>query len=220
MISDRVAKIGFGLLLFIVSFIAVYYSLVGNKVMAIGFISITLACLSLFLTYEYREKMNQLIELEIQRKLNMFKEELLTNKDIIAKLIMRREKFYPPDLLKKKLNQNKRDKYNLTPQERKILSKGGYWIHKEDCYFYYALQVIEIGQHFDESYIKSIKEYIDACRKLNQEKDSIQNWIISRGTLNPDEVHNFYKALDNAEESLIEIERLTNIEYQRHSIKS
>ena len=191
-------RIIFGVFCLVVGGFVVIFIILNDILMMAATLSIALGLLSAFLTYDAKVEKEKILQEEIRRKLTMIKEENESNLDLIKRLIERREKLYPPDLLAKKLKQKPKLKYSLLPEERKQIEKGGMWIQKENCSYYYALQVVELSHYFDDNFIETIKNYIDELRKLNSQKEFMQFWMVSRGNLNPDEVKDLYTAIDKA----------------------
>jgi|GEM_PF-1779949 len=177
-------------------------------------VSLSLAVIAIGFAYKTNDRMRELERNEIQRKLYMFKEENISNIKLIEELIKRKDNFFPPDLLVKKLTQEKEKKYNYTPQEWKRIAEGGLWIPKDEFSYDYALRVVEIAHQFNDSFIQEIKEYITKGRQLNARKDFCQQWIISRGNANPDETQNYYSSLDNAKDVCKKMEKLLENEIQ------
>jgi hypothetical protein len=171
-------------------------------------LSVGLAFKAIDIAKESDKRIKYLEKKEIHRKLLMFQEENKSNIDLIEKLIKRKDKFYPPDLLGKKLKQNREEKYNYTDEEWEIIKKGGLWIHKDNFSYDYALRVLEIGHYFNPSFITEIRRYIEIGKHLNAQKDFCQQWLVSRGTANPDETHSYYNALDKAKKVTTKMKEL------------
>lgn len=200
--------------------IAVVYSIFGGRgELTIATVSIGLGMMSLGIAISSEKRMKELEKKEIQKKLIMFKEENMSNIDLIDNLIGKKDNFYSQQLLDKKLKQKPSEKYIPTPEEQRILHKGGLWIPKDDFSYNYAFQVIEIGHHFDNKFIKEIKKYIEDGRHLNAHKDFCQLWIIARRNANPDEVKNYFNALDKAKESSTNMMKLIDEQTKEKKIE-
>ena len=83
MVSYRTTRITFEVATFMSAIAMVVYFLLNKQTLFVGFVSVTLGCLSLYLTYEHREKMEIQIKDEIQKKLTMFQKENETNISLI-----------------------------------------------------------------------------------------------------------------------------------------
>jgi hypothetical protein len=146
----------------------------------------------------------------IKEKLLAFKSENDLNLQLIDKLIAGDVHYLPRRILTIKLGQNPSQKFQYTSDEIREIVRGGMHIPKENFSYDYCLQVIDIGHYLDRTFIDTIKEYIEVGKKLNQQKDFCQQWIIARSGIppNPDEANNYYSKLDIAKTKCEEMKTL------------
>ena len=192
-------RIIFGVFSLVASGLVVIFIRLNDLIMMMAMLSITLGLFSAFCVYDNKVEKEKTIKEEIKRKLTMIKLENESNLDLLKKMKKRMVKLYPPELMKKKLNQPDHLKHQLTPEEIQLIREGKVWIQKQHCLYDFALQVVEIGHHFDNIFIETIKEYTKKLTDLNSQKDFIQMWIIIRGfRLNVGEMHNLDEAIKEA----------------------
>jgi hypothetical protein len=183
----------------------------GFAIFSLGF-----AIHAIVLSLKSEQRIRSLEIKEINRKLLMLKEENDANIQLINDLIQKKEHFYPEHLLNKKLKQSPPEKYKLTLDELKILSKAGVWIPKEKFSYDSALHVLEIAYQLDDNFIEKVREYIRVGKKLNVYKDFCQQWILTRnGIPNPDETYNYYNSLDDAKKTTVLMKNLLKKELKR-----
>lgn len=218
MSANQSFKILFGVYCLIVSIFVIIFIILRDMLMLIAMISIALGLLSVFLTYDAKVEKEKLRQEEMRRKLKMIKLENESNLELLEKLKVRREELYPPELMDKKLKQPYKLKHSFTPEELKQILKGKVWIQKQHCLYHFALQVVEIGHYFDNTFIETIKEYAKKLDYLNTQKDFIQWWIIVRGfRLNVGEIKNLYVAIDEAMEITKKIKAMVATEIEKAS---
>lgn len=197
--KNEIMKIVFGVLCLVSAGFVIILIILPDMLIMLAMLSIALGLLSVFLTYDAKVEKEKTLQEEKRRKLTMMNLENESNLDLLEKLKVRIEELYPSKLMKKKLKQPYKQKHSFTPEELKQILKGKVWIQKQHCSYYYALQVAEIGHYFENTFIETIKESTKKLDDLNQQKDFIQWWIISRGFhLNADEIKNLYVAIDEA----------------------
>jgi len=147
---------------------------------------------------------------EVIHKLQRFKEENNTNIELIKKLIVGDVHYVPRDILARKLKEKKPEKYRYSVEDANIIREGGMWIKKDNFSYDFALQVVGIGHMLDDNFVNQVKEYINSGKSLNQQKDFVQSWILSRPTQlpNPDEASSYYNKLDDVKEKCEEMKKL------------
>jgi uncharacterized protein YqgQ len=222
LLAVGVIVIGIGAVFMIVG---VYYNIINFIDAAKFFSSIGLATTSLgiafhsiLLSLESKKRIKDLEKQEIKRKLLMFQQENETNIILIKELIEKKENFIPTEVLNAQLKRKGKEKFIPTLAEQKKIAKGGLWIPKDEFSYDYALQVIEISHLLNENLIDKIKDYVRRGKKLNTRKDFCQQWIIARGNANPDEIHNYYQSLDEAENICKEMNNFLISELERLNI--
>ena len=197
---NEVMRTVFGILCLVTGGLVIILIILDDILMTVATLSIALGLLSVFVVYDARVEREKKLQEEIRRKLSMIRLENESNLKLLERLKERMKKLYPPELEKKKLKQGKL-KHWLFPEDIQKIKEGGLWIDKQHCLYHSALQVVEIGHHFeDRTFIETIKEYIEKLDDLNQQKDFIQMWIISRGIkLNVDEMHGLRILINEAD---------------------
>lgn len=154
---------------------------------------------------------------EVIHKIQRLKEENKSNIQLVNKLIAGDVHYVPRDILARKKKENKPQKYHYSDEDAKRIHDGGMWIPKEEFSYDIALQVESISHMLDGKFIDQVKEYIDVGKSLNQQKDFVQNWILSRPHQLPnlDEAHNYYTRLDLAKNKCEEIGKLIDSELKK-----
>jgi len=185
----------------------------GFAIFSLGF-----AIHSIVISLQSQERLKEMEREEIIRKLTMFQEENNSNIEFIDLLIKRKENYFPPKLLEKKLKQPKAQKFNFTPAELEQIADGGLWIPKGAFSYNYALQVIELAHHLDDSFINGVRNYIKTGEHLNVCKDTCHQWAIVRGVPNPSETNNYYDALDNVKKVTDKMKEMITAQLEKHKL--
>lgn len=199
MSTNEIMRMVFGILCLVAGGLVVILIILNDLLVMVATLSIALGLLSVFLTYDAKVEKEKTLQEGKRRKLTMMNLENESNLDLLEKLKVRIEELYPSKLMERKLKQSYKQKHSFTPEELNQILKGKVWIQKQHCSYYYSLQVAEIGHYFENTFIETIKEYTKKLDDLNQQKDFIQWWIISKGFyLNVDEIKNLYVAINEA----------------------
>lgn len=196
--------------------------------------SLSIAFHSIVISKESDKKMTDLEEKNYVNKLIRFKEENQSNLNLINKLIGGKDHYLPQHILDSKMKIKKEDKnkklkpgeipryLQYTPEEQGEIIEGRMWIPKDELSYDYALQVIDISHYATkEEFIEKIREYVDAGKQLNVQKNFCQTWILTRPYQppNPDEAKNYYTRLDNAKEICEKMAKVIDSELKEQNIK-
>jgi hypothetical protein len=122
----------------------------------------------------------------------------------------------PKDVLDAQMKRKGDDKYIPTKEELVKIKDAGLWIPKDNFSYNYALQIIEVGHLLDKNYIDRIREYISNGRKLNFQKEFCQQWIVTRGNINPDEAKSYFNLLYKTKEMLMKMKKAIDKELKKY----
>jgi len=211
--SNEILRILYGSLALAFGGVVVIFGFLNSLPLMLACLSITLGILSLYLVFDARVEREKRIQEELRRKLTMIKLENDTNLELLKILKERVDKLFPKEL------ENKRKK--ISSKDLKKIINGGLWIQKRHCLYHFALQVVEIGHHFEnETFIETIKEYAQKLDRLNQLKDFIQMWIVVRKQyLNRDEMHDLRTRINEADKISNELKVMIATEIKHRDIK-
>jgi hypothetical protein len=190
----------FGAIIMVLTYFLFNFKIIGDSgmqwlsSMSLGLTSIGLGSFAIYKTLYSEKRIEELQRNEILIKISNFRITNDYNKKLIQNLINHKDNWFPQRLLDKKLKQSVKQKYILTSGEIKQIK--GLWIPKEDFFFEYAINLLDISHHLDVGFINKIMIYVKEGKKLNLHKETCQQWALTRGLPNPDETRNYYNSLD------------------------